>query len=174
MRETHAPLVVMGVSGAGKSTVAAALAERLGGEYLDADDLHSDEARAKMAAGIPLDDDDRWPWLDRVAARLAVGDARPVIACSALRRRYRDRLRTGADPVFVHLDGAPEVLARRMGARVGHFMPTGLLASQLATLEPLEADEPGFAVDIDDTPDGILATILLRLEAPAGQRLATR
>ena len=156
---SHAPIVVMGVAAAGKSTVGRALAEQLGAAFVDADDLHSDANRAKMTAGVPLDDDDRAPWLDAVGAVLAgrgrLDDGRGphaasvVVACSALRRRYRDRLRSLAPTtLFVHLDAAPEVLRSRAGSRIGHFMPPELLDSQLATLEPLAADEGGCRVDV--------------------------
>jgi len=142
-----APIVVMGVAGSGKSTVGARLAETLERPFLDADDLHTAPARARMAAGIPLEDSDRWPWLDRVGAWLA---AHPdgVACCSALRRAYRDRLRQqAADVIFVLLDVPEPVLAQRLTGRVGHFMPVELLRSQLATLEPLGADERGLVVD---------------------------
>lgn len=160
--ERAAAIVVMGVSGCGKSTVAAALAERLGGLYADADSLHSEEALAKMAAGTPLTDHDRAPWLRRVAQlieRETRGRTPAVVACSALRRRYRDVLRThsGGDVFFVHLSGSVGVLSQRMAARTGHFMPPALLESQLNTLEPLETDEAGVVVDIDDTVDNVVA-----------------
>ncbi|WP_439592846.1 gluconokinase [Microbacterium sp.] len=140
-------IVVMGVSGAGKSTVAAALAAALGGAYIDADDLHPAENVAKMAAGVPLDDGDRMPWLRLVGGALAE-DRLVVVACSALRRTYRDVLRDAASRVFfVHLDVDPAVLSARLAQRTDHFMPASLLASQLATLEPLDADEAGIVVD---------------------------
>lgn len=144
-------IVVMGVSAAGKSSVTAALAARLQVPWADADDLHPAANIAKMASGSPLTDEDRWPWLDAVGDAVAAGAASGgiVVACSALRRAYRDRLRTRAPHIlFVHLTGTPELLATRAAARSGHFMPASLLASQLAVLEPLDADEPGFAVDV--------------------------
>lgn len=160
------PLVVMGVSGCGKSTVALALAAELGGVYIDADDLHPAENVAKMAAGIPLTDEDRMPWLRLVAEAMAAQSSEgrlAVVACSALRRRYRDMLRgAGGDVFFVHLDGPPELLAARMSAREEHFMPPALLASQLATLEPLEADEHGAVVSIDASVERIVAEALAR------------
>lgn len=142
-------IVVMGVSGSGKSTVAAALAAALGGGYIDADYLHPAENVAKMTAGVPLTDEDRMPWLRLVGGALASERERPiVVACSALRRRYRDALRDAAPEVFfVHLDVDAGVLATRMEQRSDHFMPASLLASQIATLEPLEADERGVVVD---------------------------
>jgi carbohydrate kinase (thermoresistant glucokinase family) len=158
-------IVVMGVSGCGKSTIAMALAEALGREYVDADDLHSAAAVAKMAAGTPLTDDDRVPWLERVGARIAAGEDsgwRTVVACSALRRRYREAIRERAcTPVFfVHLGGTSELLAERMESRAGHYMPPSLLASQLATLESLEPDEAGVVIDIDAASADIAATAL--------------
>lgn len=147
-------LVVMGVAGCGKSTIGALLAERLGAVFMDGDDYHPPENRAKMSAGKPLEDADRWPWLDRMAAAMeevVAGEGRAVLACSALRRSYRRHLAgaCGADPVFIHLDGSFELISGRMAARQGHFMPVSLLESQFATLEPLSPDEPGFAVQVD-------------------------
>ncbi|MCP1372762.1 gluconokinase [Dyella lutea] len=143
-------LVVMGVSGSGKSHVGAALAAALGAQFLDADDLHPEANLHKMAAGTPLDDCDRMPWLDAVAAWIGAGRARGeagVVACSALRRRYRDRLRAAApDLGFVHLAVPRDELARRMRER-RHFMPPSLLDSQLATLEPPAADEDACTLD---------------------------
>ena len=126
-------IVVMGVSGSGKTTVGKRLAEALGAEFIEGDDLHTDEARAKMASGRPLDDDDRWPWLDRVGAELADATRSPagvVVACSALKPAYRDRIRTAAPAVrFVFLDGSQRTIEARMATRSGHYMPTSLLAS---------------------------------------------
>ena len=139
-------IVVMGVSGCGKSSVAAGLAAALGADWIDGDDLHSAESVAKMRAGIPLTDADRWPWLDRIGARLAQarhGERGMVIACSALRRAYRDRLRAAAPGLhFVFLDGSAELIGERLARRAGHYMPAGLLESQLRTLEPPGDDEP--------------------------------
>ena len=161
-----APVVVMGVSAVGKSTVGLELARRLGSASTNADDLHPEASRAKMRAGVPLDDEDRRPWLDAVGAVLGAADcgASVVVACSALRRTYRDRL-LAAEPStrFVHLDAAPAVLTERATARSGHFMPPGLLGSQLATLEPLGPDEPGFRIDVDMPVDAIVAAALAAL-----------
>jgi carbohydrate kinase (thermoresistant glucokinase family) len=166
-------VVVMGVSGCGKSTVGRLLAERLGARFVDADDLHSDEAKAKMAAGTPLSDDDRWPWLHLVGNGIAreTRAGRPaVVACSALRRVYRDVLRDVADDVivFVHLHGTRQLLGERLGMRVGHFMPQALLGSQLATLESLEMDELGIAVDISLRPVEAVVHVLSALTVLCG------
>jgi gluconokinase len=152
--QSAAPLpliVVMGVSGSGKTTIGGMLAARLGVPYAEADDFHPAANIAKMAAGLPLDDADRAPWLDTIAGWLAErGPRGGVVSCSALRRRYRDRLRTAAPGLFfAHLDGAPELVAARLGARTGHFMPPGLLDSQFDALEPLEPGESGAVVAID-------------------------
>jgi gluconokinase len=165
------PIVVMGVSGSGKSVTGSRLAAALGRPFVDADDLHPAANKDKMAHGIPLTDDDRWGWLDTVGTRLGVGDD-VVIACSALKRVYRDRLRTAApDALFVHLHGSPELLAERAGHRVHEFMPATLLGSQLATLEPLQPGEWGVVVDVapplPEVVDRILAELQeLRTEGP--------
>jgi carbohydrate kinase (thermoresistant glucokinase family) len=143
-------LVVMGVSGSGKSTLGRMIAARLGIEFLDGDDFHSAENVAKMAAGTPLTDDDRAPWLDRLAGILAARRAEGkaiVLACSSLRRRYRDRLRAGSPLVFVYIAGDASVFGPRMAAREGHFMPAALLESQLRTLEPPGPDEDVITID---------------------------
>ena len=165
-------VVVMGVSGAGKTTVGRALAQALGGDFIDGDDLHTDAARAKMGAGEPLNDDDRWPWLDRVAARLAEGLAqgtRTVIACSALRRRYRDRLRAGVGPRlrFVYLEADIAAMRARVGNRPGHYMPASLVESQFAALEPPEGEADVIAAPADmDLKRGV-AALAARLAASA-------
>lgn len=142
-------VVVMGVSGSGKSTVGAALAARLGVPFTDADDLHPAANVARMHAGVPLTDEDRGPWLDAVGADLAAHTGTGlVVACSALRHAYRDQLRGHAPRTrFLHLAGDRAVLAGRIGHRQGHFMPPELLASQLDTLEPLAAGEAGATLD---------------------------
>ncbi|TDT75683.1 gluconate kinase (SKI family) [Arthrobacter sp. AG258] len=143
-------IVVMGVSGCGKTTIGDLVARELGVPFLDGDSLHPVENVAKMAAGTPLTDEDRWPWLATVGSRLAgAADGGLVLACSALRRTYRDAIRAQApDTVFLHLNGSKEVLKARTEGRSGHFMPPALLDSQLATLEPLQDDEAGVVVDI--------------------------
>lgn len=151
-------LTVMGVTGSGKTTVGAALAQRLRVPFADADDFHPPENVAKMSAGIPLDDADRAPWLRAIGAWLAAHrDSGGVISCSALRRSYRDVLRAAApDVLFVHLAGSPEVVARRVAGRPGHFMPASLVASQFATLEPLGPDENGVTLDLDRSVDDLV------------------
>ncbi|RXZ72623.1 gluconokinase [Agromyces albus] len=137
----------MGVSGSGKTTIGRLLAEGLGAAFVDADDLHPDTNRAKMSAGVPLTDDDRWPWLESVGRvirdeTLAGGS---IVACSALKRAYRDRIAAAADDdvSFIHLTGSTATISARMQERPGHFMPPALLTSQLETLEPLEPQERG-------------------------------
>ena len=152
---------MMGVSGSGKSTVGSALARRLGVPFADADDLHPPENVAKMAAGHPLDDQDRLPWLEMVGAWLAAHPDGGVMSCSALKRAYRDQLRRHAPQArFLLLDGPQDVIARRQADRPGHFMPASLLRSQLATLEPLEPDEDGVVIDVDQGVDQIVQRFL--------------
>jgi gluconokinase len=156
---THPPLlVVMGVSGSGKSTVGAALAQRLGVPYADADDLHPEANIEKMAAGEALDDGDRYPWLETIGAWLADRDGSGgVISCSALKVAYRDQLRRHAPRVrFLHLSGSREVIARRQASRPGHFMPASLLDSQFATLEQLGPTEDGLVIDVQQSVDDIV------------------
>jgi len=161
--------VVMGVAGSGKTTVAALLAGRLGASFAEGDDFHSPENVAAMAAGRPLQDADRWPWLrsirDWLAGELAAGRS-AVVPCSALRRGYRELL-AEAGPAgavrFVHLTGSTELLRARIQGRAGHFMKPEMLDSQLATLEPLAADEPGFAVDVAPGADQVVDEILGRV-----------
>jgi gluconokinase len=151
------PIVVMGVSGSGKSTVGAALAQRLRVPFGDGDDLHPPANVAKMTAGQPLDDDDRYPWLEAIGEWLADHHDGGVMSCSALKRKYRDQLRRHcADVEFLHLSGAPEVIGKRQASRPGHFMPASLLQSQFATLEPLEPDEHGIVIDVDQDIDAIV------------------
>jgi len=160
------PVVVMGVSGSGKSTVGAALADALGLRFVDGDSLHPAANVAKMAAGIPLDDADRAPWLDAIGQVLAAGPV--VVACSALKRQYRDRLRAAAPTLrLVFLDGSRTLLASRMAARPGHFMPTSLLDSQLATLEVPGPDEHALTVDVATPVARLVSTLLVSLERMA-------
>lgn len=155
----------MGVSGAGKSTVGAALAQLLGAEFVDADSLHPASNVAKMAAGTPLTDDDRWPWLELVGRALAqAGGDGLVVACSALKRSYRDAIRAAAPGVeFVHLVVPRGVLGERVANRPGHFMPATLVDSQLDTLEPLAPDEPGVVVDSEGGVEATAARALAAL-----------
>ena len=143
MSMTPLRLIVMGVSGCGKSTMASALGERLGLDMVDGDDLHLPESVAKMRSGIALQDADRWPWLDRIGHYLAQAqEPGRVVACSALKRVYRDRIREQAgDVCFVFLDGDFDLIEQRMRQRVGHYMQPGLLDSQFRTLEKPQADE---------------------------------
>lgn len=151
------PIVVMGVSGSGKSTVGAALAQRLGVPFADADDLHPEANVAKMSAGQALDDDDRYPWLETIGEWLVKHELGGVMSCSALKRKYRDQLRRHCPDVeFLHLSGSPEVIGRRQASRPGHFMPASLLASQFQTLEPLQSDERGVSVDVGQGIDSII------------------
>jgi carbohydrate kinase (thermoresistant glucokinase family) len=160
-------IVVMGVSGCGKSTVGAGLGAELGWPFEEGDRYHLPASIAKMSAGIPLEDADRWPWLEKLAELIAAHQAEgrsSILACSALKRAYRDVLRTGAPRVrFLHLHGAQEVLQARLDARKGHFFPPGLLASQYATLEPLAPDEDGIVVDVALAPEEQVAEGLRRL-----------
>ncbi|MFY0409263.1 gluconokinase [Solicola sp. PLA-1-18] len=169
-RITPAPLVVvMGISGTGKTTVGELVAQRLGLEYSDADVFHPQANIDKMSAGTPLTDEDRWPWLEAIGAWLAERDATGgVVSCSALRRAYRDVL-TGAAPRarFLHLDGDIELIRERVAHRSGHFMPVSLLESQKDTLVPLGDDEPGLRVDVADSPDQIADAFLADLEQHA-------
>lgn len=151
------PIVVMGVSGSGKSTVGAALAQRLRVPFADADDFHPPANIAKMTASHPLNDDDRYPWLEAIGEWLAQHWNGGVMSCSALKRSYRDQLRRHCpDLEFLHLSGTPEVIGKRQASRPGHFMPASLLASQFQTLEPLEPDERGTIIDVDQNIDSIV------------------
>jgi gluconokinase len=169
--ETPCALVVMGVSGSGKSTIAEHLAARLSWRYVDGDLFHPPANVAKMSAGHPLTDEDRWPWLRAIAAeidRLAAAGTRAVVACSALKRAYRDILVHGRDDVrIVFLDGTKDLIAKRLAARKGHFMPPGLLDSQFTTLEPPQPSERPVTVSIDAPVDGIVNDIVRQLELVA-------
>jgi gluconokinase len=157
-------LLLMGVSGTGKTTVGRLLAGRLGWPYADADEFHPDANVAKMAAGRPLTDDDRWPWLKAIGRwideRRAAGQP-GVVSCSALKRAYRDLLRRGRPEVRgVFLDGSRELIGRRLRARRGHFMKADMLDSELADLERPAPDEPALVVSVDATPAEIVDTVL--------------
>ena len=157
-------IIVMGVAGCGKSTVAELLTERLGWTMAEGDDFHSPENKAKMASGTPLTDADRKPWLEAIRDWLDRTPGNAVVTCSALRRSYRDILGTARGRVrFLHLHGTPAVLGSRIGGRTGHFMPPGLLVSQLETLEPLGPDEDGTVVDVSASPEEIVELALTRL-----------
>jgi gluconokinase len=158
-------IVLMGVSGSGKTTVGVPLAQALGGEFAEGDDYHPPANIAKMRRGEPLTDADRWPWLECFARAMAARPGRVVGACSALRRAYRDRIRAeaGEPAIFVHLDGSRELIAARMAARTGHFMPASLLDSQLAALERPDAAEDAIVVDISGPADAVLDAIIAEL-----------
>jgi gluconokinase len=161
-------LIVMGVSGSGKTTVGEGLASRLGWRYADADQFHPASNIAKMSAGHALTDEDRWPWLRAIAAEIdrvrAAGD-HLVVGCSALKRAYRDVLVHGRDDVrLVYLEGTQALIADRLNKRKGHFMPPGLLTSQFKTLEPPTPDERPIKVSIDVTADAIVDDILRQLK----------
>jgi gluconokinase len=157
-------VVVMGVTGVGKSTVAAKLGERLNRMYAEADAFHPRASIEKMAAGIPLSDSDRWPWLRRLRdwlSRQGAAGHDTVLSCSALRRSYRDLLREANGRVrFIHLAGDPRLVAERVAQRSDHFMPPRLLASQYRTLEPLADGEDGITVSIEATPEEITHQII--------------
>lgn len=161
-------IVVMGVAGCGKSTIGKAVADELGAVFLEGDSFHSPNNISKMSAGIPLEDADRWPWLEAIGAeisQIAESDSAVVATCSALKRSYRDTLRSAAAmPVtFVMLEGSRDLIASRMQARVGHFMPPTLLDSQFAALEPLETDERGVLVDLDQPVHAMMSQIMIGL-----------
>ena len=163
-------LIVMGVAGTGKSTLAALLAERLNWELQEGDDLHPPANVAKMSAGIPLDDDDRWPWLDAIAAWIKVKtkSGEPgIVTCSALKKSYRDRLR-GPNVIFVFINGPRAVIEARMASRKRHYMPLSLLESQLAALEPPTSDENVLEVDLAAPPEEEAAAVLNALEGRIG------
>lgn len=165
----YPPMVVMGVSGSGKSTVGRLLADKVGSVFIDGDDLHPVSNKEKMAAGHPLNDGDREPWLSTIGDALfeSTNDGAPaIIACSALKRSYRDLLRRHApSTVFVHLSGASELIQHRLDERNHEYMPPTLLASQLSTLEAIEADEPAIEVDVRLSPEDIVDLVALNLSA---------
>jgi gluconokinase len=152
-------VVVMGVSATGKTTVGEQVAEELGCEFIEGDELHPRRNIEKMSQGIALTDEDRWPWLQAIAELVAVRDfegTSTVVTCSALKRSYRAVLRDAAPTFFVHLDAPFEVLEERMQHRTKHFMPATLLKSQFATLEPLGDDEPGAVVDVSGSLEEVV------------------
>lgn len=157
-------VIVMGVSGSGKTTLAEGIADAMGWTYVEGDDFHPQSNVDKMAAGTPLTDEDRWPWLRSIGTWIDEHekDGRSaVITCSALKKSYRDLLREGRPNVrFCHVDPPEEVLRERLSHREGHYMPASLLPSQLATLEPLQPGEPGVVVHPDGNPDQVLAETL--------------
>ncbi|HWC24923.1 MAG TPA: gluconokinase [Flexivirga sp.] len=157
-------LIVMGVSGSGKTTLGEGIAEAMGWLYAEGDDFHSQANVSKMASGVPLTDEDRWPWLRAIGTWIDEHerDGRSaVVTCSALKRTYRDLLREGRDNVrFVYLDVPQQVLEERLAKRTGHYMPPSLLPSQLSALEPLQDDEDGVVVHAHQTPEASLAEAL--------------
>jgi gluconokinase len=171
-------IVVMGVSGSGKSTVAASLVDRLGWEFAEGDDFHPAANVEKMRAGIPLDDDDRWPWLRSLAAWIGEHEKagrNVVVTSSALKRSYRDLLRDGHPSVwFAHVTADAELIRDRIEHRTGHYMPASLLDSQLATLEPLADDEPGARVSGVGTPPSVVTELLAALDTERGLHLSTQ
>ncbi len=172
--EIPCALVVMGVSGSGKSTVADALAKKLSWTYEDGDKFHPPSNVAKMSAGHPLTDEDRWPWLQAIADeidRVCKAGQRAVIACSALKRAYREVLVHGRTDVrIVFLDGTKELIAGRLAQRKGHFMPPGLLDSQFKTLEPPDAGENPVTVSIDASVDAIVDDVIRQLQPGSSDR----
>jgi gluconokinase len=157
--------IVMGVAGSGKSSVGAALGTAMGAPYIDGDDLHPAENIAKMSAGIALTDDDRWPWLTHVGNALAQHPGTILVGCSALKRTYRDLIRktAGAPVTFLHCAGSRALIAARMAKRPGHFMPTSLLDSQFAALEPPGADEAAITLDIATPLLDLVAQTMMQL-----------
>jgi gluconokinase len=174
--ELPCALVVMGVSGSGKSTIADKLAERLSWTYEDGDRFHPASNVAKMSAGHPLTDDDRWPWLHAIADeidRICKTGQHAVIACSALKRTYRDVLVHGRSDVrIIFLDGTQPLIAERLARRQGHFMPQGLLESQFETLEPPDQSEHPVTVSIDASVDSIVDDIIRQLGLDRADRVA--
>ncbi|MEU2004249.1 gluconokinase [Rhodococcus sp. NPDC019627] len=159
-------LVLMGVSGSGKSTVAGIIAGAMGWDLQEGDALHPQANVAKMASGQPLTDEDRWPWLDLIAAWIKDHTDKRlpgIITCSALKRSYRDVLR-GDQVVFVHLAGSREQIGQRLTTRLDHFMPASLLDTQISTLEPIEPDENAIVVDVGGSPTEVAADIITQLE----------
>lgn len=159
--------VLMGVAGCGKSTIAEELTKRLGGQFLDGDSFHPATNIAKMSAGTPLTDEDRWPWLETIGREMVSRSGKAVGACSALKRVYRETIRRAAGEavLFIYLNGSRDLIESRMNARTGHFMPPSLLESQFATLEVPDDDELAISVDISGTADEIVAAIVCQLHS---------
>ena len=174
--DTPCALIVMGVAGSGKSTIGETLAGRIGWRFEDGDRFHPASNVAKMSAGVPLTDDDRWPWLQAIADeidRLCAAGERAVVACSALRRVYRDVLIHGRNDVrLVYLDGSQQLIADRLNRRKGHFMPPDLLASQFKTLEPPVGDERPITVPIDASVEAIVDDIVGQLTLSPNRNFA--
>jgi gluconokinase len=162
-------VVVMGVSGSGKTTVAKGIASAMGWEFAEGDEFHSDACVAKMSAGQALTDEDRWPWLRAIGSWLSGREASgqsAVVTCSALRRVYRDLLRAERPNVrFCHVEADAQLIEERVSHRTGHYMPPALLPSQLATLEPLQPDEPGVTVSAAGSPEHVVDEVLADLPA---------
>ncbi|MFL6054703.1 MAG: gluconokinase [Actinoallomurus sp.] len=162
-------VLIIGVSGSGKTTIGAMLAGRLGWKYAEADDFHPPANVEKMAEGVPLTDEDRWPWLRAIATWMQEQTDPAVVTSSALKRKYRDILRESRpDLRLVYLDGSKELIAARLAARHGHFFPRQLLDSQFADLEPPAPDEDALVVSIDQSIENIVEEIHQRLDLPPG------
>jgi gluconokinase len=176
MRTPHV-VVVMGVAGTGKTTIGPLLAARLGVPYAEGDDFHPPANVEKMRAGHPLDDDDRWPWLRTLAEWIGEHERAGqsvVVTCSALKRSYRDLLSEGHPSVwFAHVTADGELIRERVQRRTGHYMPASLLDSQLATLEPLQDDEPGARISGAGAPDVVVDHLLATLDAERGLHLGS-
>lgn len=174
----YPPVVIMGVSGSGKSTVGALLAERIGAVFIEGDDLHSSESKEKMRSGVPLQDDDRGPWLNEIAERIREmreAGLNVVVACSALKHSYRDVL-AAADPAlaFVHLATPRPIIVARQRDRDHEYMPASLLDSQFATLEPPADDERHIELDVSPSPDDLVRTIIAELPGLASSATGSR
>jgi len=165
--ESRRSVVVMGVSGSGKSTIGASIAAALALRFVDGDSLHLPASVSRMRSGVPLTDDDRWPWLDAIGKALGAADGGMVVACSALRRIYRDRLTaTAGRPVlFVLLSGSRQTIGSRIGGRKGHFMPPSLLDSQFATLEPPAPEELAVSISVEPPLEAVVDAALAALPA---------